>query len=596
MIEFNYDGDRAFLKLLKTTESYRFLPRVDLERRLLFLEGARRSPIPAIVMVTFLAYQLSASVGERNATLWAGLVGFIFLLRLLGACWVLKQPGDYANSRTVSVLMIGSGLALGGLAMFAILAWFPGLNIADRSLITMLYVGWLAGGMAAQGCYPQWTPYWTAPIVLGCVLAWAWQGDSYSWGIAVLLVIVFALMTGGLLSSARSIKESILAKLENRELAKELLDQKSLVENAALAKTSFLIAASHDLRQPAMSLGLLISAIQAAPDLTSAKKIAEGAERALGAMERILQALLEFSRLDTGQVRVNRSSFNLRDMLQSLVDETRSSVQPDVAIRLEADHFSIVSDPALLEQIVRNFLSNAARFTETGSITLRASIAGQQLIIAVRDTGVGIAQESHEIIFKEYFQIGTTSGSRSKGLGLGLSIVDKAARLLAAQVSVESCLAQGSTFTLVVPVEIQALTLSEAPPYRSPDLLAKFRLSKTTVLIVDDDPLVRESFQMALETFGAKVLVCANPDITFQLLKDARGRVDVAFVDYQISGAYHGIDLIEALRAQWPGIRSVLITGDARKEVSQRAKDAAIQVMYKPLRVQKLIEVLESKT
>lgn len=583
------------MSLLETTDLNRFLPQVDLERRVLFLEGARRTPIPAMVMIGFLAYQLSSSVGVRDTSLWAGLLSGIFLLRLIAVSWVLRQPGDFVNSRAVSLLITGTGLALGGLAMFAILAWFPNLSVAHRSLMTMLFVGWIAGGMAAQGCYPQWTPYWTAPIFLGCVIAWAWQGDANSWGVALLLVIVFALMTGGLLSSAKSIRESILAKLKNLELASELLAQRSLVENAARAKTTFLIAASHDLRQPAMGLGLLISAIQAAPDLSTAKKIADGAERALGAMERILQALLEFSRLDTGQVKVNRSPFNLRDTLQSLLEEIRPSIQPGVTITLQVDNISIISDPALIEQIVRNFLSNAARFTEQGSITVRASIAGLDLIIVVQDTGIGIAQESQESIFKEYFQIGVTSGSRSKGLGLGLSIVDKAARLLEAKVSVESQIAQGSTFTVSVPLEIQASMASDLPQQVRADLPVKLRLSNKTVLIVDDDALVRESFQMVLETFGAKVLICANPDVTFQLLKDVRGRVDVAFVDYQISEAYHGIDLIEALRAQWPGIRSVLITGDVRKEVGQRAKDAAIQVLYKPLRVQKIIEILEAK-
>ena len=596
MIEFDYDRDRITLKLFDTSDLNRFLPKVDLERRLLFLEGAKRTPIPAMAMIAFLAYQLSPSVGERHASIWAGLLAVIFLVRLVGVSWVLKQPGDYANRRAVSFLITGTGLALGGVAMFAILAWFPTLSIDHRSLMTMLYVGWIAGGMAAQGCYPRWTPYWTVTIFLGSVIAWAGQGDFNSWGIALLLILVFALMIGGLLSSARSIRESILAKLENLQLAKELLAQRSLVENASRAKTSFLIAASHDLRQPAMGLGLLISAIQAAPDLASTKKIAEGAERALGAMERILQALLEFSRLDTGQVKVNRSAFNLREMLQSLLDETRPSVRPGVAISLQVDNIFVVSDPDLLEQIVRNFLSNAARFTEHGSISVTAAMVDKKLTITVKDTGIGIAQESQESIFKEYFQIGVTSGSRSKGLGLGLSIVDKAARLLAAEVSLTSRLAQGSTFTVIVPVEGQASAIPEALMQSSADLPAKFRLSNKTVLIVDDDALVRESFQMVLETFGAKVLICANPDITFQLLKDVRGRVDIAFVDYQISESYHGIDLIEAMRAQWPNIRSILITGDVRKEVSQRAQDAAIQVMYKPLRVQKIIELLEAKS
>ncbi len=572
----------------------RFSTQVDLERRLLFLESAKRSPFPAMVMISFLAYQLAPRVGSLPATLWAISISLIFLVRLVGVAWVLKQAGDYANRPRVSLLMCASGLAVGGAAFIAIIAWFPVLSEAQRALMTMLYIGWIAGGMAAQGCYPRWTPYWIVPIFLGCIIAWAWEGGAYALGIDVLLVIVFTLMVGGLMTSARSIKESILAKIENRELASELLAQRALVENAARAKTSFLIAASHDLRQPATSLGLFISAIQDAPDLPAARKIAEGAERSLSAMERILQSLLEFSRLDTGQVTVNKAPFNLTDLLHSLMLETRSSARPGVQVSLDAENISIISDAALFEQIVRNFLSNAARFTEQGAITIKASMFDKEVMIAVTDTGVGIAQESQQSIFKEYFQIGKTSGSRSKGLGLGLSIVDKAAQLLSAKIGVESRLALGSTFSLRVPVEAPPASIGLRPTLPA-DLAPKHRLANKTVLIVDDDPMVRESFQMVLETFGAKVLLCANPDITFQLLKDVHGRVDVAFVDYQISEAYHGIDLIEAMRAQWPQVRCILVTGDVRKEVNERAKEAAIRVMHKPLRVQKIIEVLEAK-
>jgi signal transduction histidine kinase/CheY-like chemotaxis protein len=583
------------LELQEKPDLSHFLPQVNLERRLLFLEGAKRSPIPAILMVCFLAFNLAPSVGNVAAALWSGSVCLMFVIRLVAVGWVLKRKGDFANRSVVSLLMCGTGLLIGAAALIAILAWFPVLGEAQRSLITMMYVGWIAGGMAAQGCYPAWTPYWTVPILSGCVIAWLWHGGSLGLGVAFLLIIVFVLMTAGLMSSAKSIKESILAKFENRELARELLAQKTLVENAARAKTSFLIAASHDLRQPAMGLGLLISAIQDAPDLNAARKVAEGAERALGAMERILQALLEFSRLDTGQVKVSKAPFNLRDMLQSLIDETRSGAQPGVTLRLDSENISIVSDPSLLEQIVRNLLSNASRFTEHGSITLKASMAGHQLVIAVSDTGIGIADEAQESIFKEYFQIGKTSGSRSKGLGLGLSIVDKAAQLLGAKVSVESRVKEGSTFTVVLPVELESNPAVERAPPPIDAVPAKLRLSNKTVLIVDDDPMVRESFQTVLETFGAKVLLCANPDITFQVLKDVEGTVDAAFVDYQISDAYNGIDLIEAMRMQWPKIRCVMITGDVRKEVNERAKEALIQVLHKPLRVQRIIEVLEAR-
>jgi two-component system, sensor histidine kinase len=573
----------------------RFSSQVDIERRKLFLGGAGRSPIPAIVMICFLAYQLAPNVGDSQAGLWAAANVAIFLLRLLGISWVLKQPSEYVNKPVVHFLICGTGLLIGGGALLAILAWFPHISESQRAVMTMMYVGWCAGGMASQGCYPFWTPFWTIPIFLGCVLAWAGQGDSFAWGMVVLIIIVFTLMTAGLMNSAKAIKESILAKLQNRELASEVLAQKTLIEHAARAKTSFLIAASHDLRQPAMGMGLLISAIKDSEDLPTAKKIAEGAERALGAMERILQALLEFSRLDTGQVRVAKSPFHLHELLQSLIDETRSTLQPGVSLTLNSDHFYIMSDPNLIEQIVRNLLSNAARFTERGSIKVHAVLVGSELSISVTDTGLGIAKEAQTSIFQEYFQIGKTTGARSKGLGLGLSIVEKSAKLLNAQVSVASQLGEGSTFRLQLPVEVLQRCADKSIRTSKEALSSPLKLTGKTVLVVDDDPIVRESFQTVLESYGVKVILCANPDTTLQLLKTSQGLIDTAFIDYQISDAYHGIDLIEAIREQWPLVKCILITGDVRKDVNERASQAQIRVIHKPLRVQKIVDIIEGK-
>ena len=574
----------------------RLLPKVDLERRRLFLEGAMRSPLPAIIMAACLAWYLAPSVGRTDAIVWGAFIAIIFLVRLLGVRWVLKSDASTPNEPWVSWFMCGTGVMIGLASMYSSLAWFPILKESERAILTMVNVGWVAGGLAAQGGYPPWVPFWVVPIILGAVASWAVVGGPLGWGIAGLTIIVTLLMTGGLMGSAKAIKESILAKQINAELADQLLAQKSLVENAAQAKTAFLVAASHDLRQPAMGMGLLISALQGATDLPTAKRIGASAERALGAMERILQSLLEFSKLESGQVTVRKTPFNLHQVVRALVEEVSATLEAGVVVQVDSRPAMIVSDQSLFEQILRNLLSNAIRFTPSGTVTVstESSVGGSEVIVKVIDTGIGIPEDAQKSIFKEYFQVNSNAGRRTKGLGLGLSIVEKAAGLLGATITVTSKIGEGSTFAVAIPAEILATNNKpqrmETASYHS----ESNRLAGQSILIVDDDTLVRDSFQTMLETYGATVVVCSDSEEAMKTLADQGPSIRLAFIDYQISDEYSGIDLIEAIRSQWTHVECVLVTGDVRKEVGEKAKGLGIRVLYKPLRIQKLIEVIEA--
>lgn len=576
--------------------SLRLQPEVDLERRWLFIEASSRSAIAALIMLCCMGVYLAPYIGAREAWLWCGFMMFNFMLRLVVLRWALRQSHAIANEAWLTWFICGTALVMGLGSMYGSLHWFPLLGEPQQAMITLINVGWIAGGMAAQGCYPRWTAYWVVPVLLGNVLAWLIAGHADTWLVASLSVMATALMAWGQLASARSIKEALTAKLINKQLVSELTAQKSLVESAARAKSAFLIAASHDLRQPAMGVGLLVSAIQGTRDLDSAHAMARNAERALGAMERILQSLMEFSRLDSGQVSVRRSPFNLLNVVTHLVEEIHANLQTGVQTQVSVPPVMIVTDQSLFEQILRNLLSNAARFTPSGRIEVSALCGEDELTVTVSDTGIGIPEQALPDIFKEYFQANDERGRRAKGLGLGLSIVDKAARLLGARIEVQSKPGVGTSFRVHVPASI--LSAPIAAPAPKPALPTPpqqpTRLAGRSILIVDDDALVSQALQTVLETFGAQVLVADDPEAAVRLVSEHESSIRLAFVDYQISQACDGIQLITALRQRKPDLQCVLVTGDVGKPVSERARAASLQVLYKPLRVQQLIELVEA--
>jgi signal transduction histidine kinase len=562
-------------------------PAIDQERRRLFLEGARRSPVIASMMMIFLTYALAPVLGSAPAIAWCSLGVLIFILRFIVSNWLLGQPAHRVNEVFVDWFIAGTGLLVALPSLYVMLNWFPVMRDTDRAVITIVYVGWVAGGMAAQACYPRWTPYWSAPLMLGVILAWALHGGTQGWGLAVLAVILCVLMAGGLLSSAEAINESIRAKLINKRLVDELLAQRSLVEDTARAKTAFLVAAGHDLRQPAMGLGLLISALQSAPDLACAKTIAERAKRPLAAMERILQGLLEFSRLDSGQVEAKAAPFDLDEMLKMLVDEARTLAKPDVSVVLDSRIGKVIADAALFEQVIRNLLSNATRFTPTGKIEIRSNFSASILEVSVADTGEGIAPELQSVVFQEYVQAHSAQRSGAQGLGLGLSIVSKACRLLNATVELQSAPGKGSCFTFRAPAQVGVQ--GSAPHLEQ----ASKSFPERAILMVDDDPLVRESFQIAMETLGYRVVCCATSQAALDAMSSPQlWPITHAFVDHQISDTSSGLELIHQIGKSWPQVKCLLVTGDARKEVAQSAYQQGVQVLYKPLRVEKLVEQL----
>jgi len=357
------------------------------------------------------------------------------------------------------------------------------------------------------------------------------------------------------------------------------------------AKSRFLAAASHDLRQPMHALGLFVTQLNNRIKDPENRRLTGRIEAAVTALQSLLDALLDVSRLDAGVVMANLTDFRV----STLLDRLETAFSPDAfdrGLRLRAARCSLAvrSDTVLLERILINLVANALRYTEAGGILIGCRRRGNMVRIEVWDTGVGIAPEHQEAIFQEFYQIGNPERDRTKGLGLGLSIAARLARLLGGRIDVQSTPGRGSVFAVEVP---QATEVYEEK-LASPSRILDEPLRDARVLVVDDDTLVREALAGLMEQWGCRVLTAANGEQALSTLLGTGQAPDAVLCDYRLPAGEVGSAVIQQLRERYgSALPAALITGDTAAERLREAKESGVPLLHKPVQPARLRALLE---
>jgi two-component system, sensor histidine kinase len=389
----------------------------------------------------------------------------------------------------------------------------------------------------------------------------------------------------------RAQKELIIAR-ETADRARQAADgAREAADRANQAKSRFLATASHDLRQPLQSLALLNGALRRLVDHPDACEALAHQDQAIGAMSRLLNALLDISKLESGAIKPQPIHFTVAALFEELRREF-SGVAADKGLQLQVAAVAepIHSDPALLGQILRNLLSNAIKYTRSGRVTLSSSGGGPKGVrIEVIDSGVGIPADQLELIYDEFYQIGVPANSSRDGYGLGLSIVRRLAKLLGLKLEVRSEVGRGSVFALEVPAGNSGAMSAEQS---SPRPIV--RPASAQVLLVEDDQAVRDATRMLLKVEGYRVLTASS-------LAEARSRaaehpqLDLLITDYHLSNDETGIQVIAALRdAVGSHLKAVLITGDTSAAVKELQRDELLRLASKPIHAEELLRLLKS--
>ncbi|MFZ5747465.1 MAG: PAS-domain containing protein [Pseudomonadota bacterium] len=381
---------------------------------------------------------------------------------------------------------------------------------------------------------------------------------------------------------ARAELEHARQELEARvaERTAELTRLNDELEAATRDKTRFLAAASHDLLQPLHAARLFSAALERDLDDARAKTLLGRIDRSIGAADQLLRALLDISKLDAGGIEPSPEVLRLRPLLADVVDSFRPlAEEKGLTIRLGAGDGTVNTDPALLRSIVQNFVSNSVRYTDRGGILVGVRRRGGMLAVEVVDTGIGIPEDKRAVIFREFERLGTNGEA---GIGLGLAIVERTARLLSLPVTLRSVERRGSVFGVRLPA-----VAAVAKPVPAP-VAATGDGALLRILVVDDDPAILEATRAVLSIAGHDVVTAGSPDAAL------RERAEVALVDFHLGDDTDGILLIEILRNRQPGLRAALVTADASPRTLARAAAARIPVLSKPVSGATLLAFLEA--
>ena len=388
--------------------------------------------------------------------------------------------------------------------------------------------------------------------------------------------------------------------LENKVLTatQALREQKEAAEISNNAKSRFLAAASHDLRQPIHAISLLVSAAQFEKDPAAQSAIIGRIENGTAALSDLLNSLLDISRLDGGGVQIHEEDFALAKVMSNLQNTYQSlAEEKGLELIIRPTKACTRSDPMLLERVLSNLVSNAVRYTPPGGVVYVAvRPRGQEWLVQVRDNGPGISPEEQDNIFQEFVQLSNPQRDRSQGLGLGLAIVKRLMHLLSHRVAVRSALGQGATFSVYIPkIELGQPTAPTTADTFKTSMDPFSQLKGLRVLVIEDDEMVRQSFQGLLAMWGASVDVFEQAELAIQHATRPDHRPDLIITDHRLGGSHNGLELSrEIAQLLSHPIPTLLITGDTEDLSLQRISDKHIQVLYKPVKPNVLIGTIHN--
>ena len=375
---------------------------------------------------------------------------------------------------------------------------------------------------------------------------------------------------------------------ERKRFNEELSLAWKTAELADRAKSSFLAAASHDLRQPLQTLKFLQAALEPHHPSGEARKLVAGIGQSLDTMTSILSSLLDVNRLESGNLRPSVSEFSLNEIFEPLAGEFVASVQEGgLRLCIVRSELIVRSDRHMLAEMIRNLLSNAVRYTDRGRILLGCRRAGDHIRIEVWDSGVGITEDQLPHIFDEYYQ--GTGGAERGGFGLGLAIVKRLGEILGHRVEVRSISGKGTRFFIEVPGGRAGVKVPEAAPPVHPHDNA----FPGSVLAVEDEASVRSALGRLLKARGVDATIVATAAEALTLVREQGLRPDVLLCDYNLRGSGDGIETIRRLRtALGRNVPAIVMTGDTRSQTVDSISAEGVSVLIKPFLADELLEAL----
>jgi signal transduction histidine kinase/CheY-like chemotaxis protein len=391
-----------------------------------------------------------------------------------------------------------------------------------------------------------------------------------------------AIRTGDELEALGDQFNSMAAELQDSHATLEgkVEERTQQLKLANLAKSRFLAAASHDLRQPLHALGLFVAQLRGDTSAQERNRIVECINASVSAMNELFNALLDISRLDAGALTTNVTEFPVVLLLQRIESTfAEPAREKNLSFRVLPSKAWVRSDFILLERILFNLVSNAVRYTSQGGVVVTCRRRGEQLRFEVWDTGPGIAEDQRQNIFSEFYRVGEPERDQRAGLGLGLAIVERLCTLLALPIELRSVLGRGSRFTVVAPRAPVRIAVAERPLIARPPVDVS---DGKLVVVIDDDTRVLDGMRGLLRSWGCRVM---SDETAAAVIKGLGGcRPDLIISDYRLSDGKTGIEAIEQVRREFDcAVPAFLISGDTHSDSLQQARAKGLHLLHKPV-------------
>ncbi len=530
----------------------------------------------------FTAWVLWDVVDRRYLLIGIGLLVLLSAARLLIQRGYFRQEGTDASALHWRVLAVGGSLISGCIWGAAAPLLYPPQQLEYRVFLVVLMTMLPVIPVAALAAYlPAFYAY-ALPCLGPFIFTLALRDNRPEHMAALLLAMMLAAMLVFAHRYSRSLGDAIRLRLQ-------LAGKSDALQQAVEHKTRFIATASHDLRQPVHAMGLFLEVLRRDGEQAALRDESighlEASQRNLRAM---LGNMLDLSKLDAAVVQPRRRDFAIGTLLQRLVVEFAPlAARKQLGLRCRPSALHLHTDPALLERIVRNLLSNALRYTERGTVLLVCRRHGATARLQVIDTGVGIAADQHAAVFEAFDRSGRATRLDSEGLGLGLAIVQQMAGLLGHPLQLSSVVGRGSAFSVDVPLATAAPTLAdgeaagagaEAPP-----------MPPARVLILDDDEAVCAGTSRLVEQWGHRAIVCCSLEEALAATGPDSPTPDVLLADYRLAGGHDGLAAVAEIQRRLPHpLAVILITGDTAPQRIRVAYAAGHFLLHKPVDPQRL--------
>ena len=568
--------------------------------------------LPAIFVGTVLCL---GAVG----TLMPGTLPHAFLLPWLATQFVLlglrvlsvsgrrglSESGD--NVRVRLHLAIGHSVLAGTLwGVFG----YVGVASADplaNLLAIMLLTGISAGATSIVSHLPPVYLSYVATMMLPAtiyLLATGGHGGQRWIGAMMTMYVLFSLV--GAHAAGKAVRQSIAFRLRNTHLLEGLREAHRVAEDeraraeaalererhANFAKSRFLAAASHDLRQPLHSLRLLVSTLESQTRETRHESVVRMMSRSVHALDELFDAILDVSKLDAGTLEPTFTHAPLVPLLERLTGEFAPlAADRGLRLRLCSRESVVRTDMLLLERLLRNLLDNAVRYAERGEVRIEVDHpSSHRVTLRIVDTGPGIPRSDRERVFEEFVQLGNPERDRSQGIGLGLSIVRRIADLLGLSLGLDDTPGGGTTVTLLLP---RGLASGATGGTSAPSAIPADAQLGRTVLVIDDEEGVRAAMEEFLEQHGCLVLAVDSAREAIASLVETRCRPDAIVCDYRLRAGERGTDAVRLVREHCgTAVPAILVTGDIDVDGLRDIRNSGLQVLHKPCDPARLLEIV----